>query len=60
MYKDVKNLHMKVMGIVMMETTIMVVTMMEVIAAKVLIHHLDGMITALFVNVKRMVSRKLW
>ena len=42
---------MKVMGIVMMETTMLVVTMMEAIAALVMIHHLDGMIGAFYVNV---------
>ena len=43
------------MGIVMMETTMLVVLMMEVIAALVLIHHMDGILTALFVIVRKMV-----
>ena len=43
--------NMKVMGIVMMETIMLVVTMTEVIAALVIIHYLDGISIALFVNV---------
>ena len=50
---DVNYPNMKVMAIVMMETTMLVVLMMEVTAAPGLIHHLDGIIIALFVNVKR-------
>ena len=49
----------KVMGIVMMETTMLVVLMMEVTAAPGLIHHLDGISIALFVNVKRMVEETM-
>ena len=45
----------KVMGIVMMEIIMLVVTMMEVIAALVLIHHMTGMIGVLSVNVKMVV-----
>ena len=39
----------------MMKTTMLVVTMMEVIAALVLIHHMTGMIGVLSVNVKMAV-----
>ena len=49
----------RVMGIVMMQTTMMVVLMMEVTAAPGLIHHMDGISIALFVNVKRMVMNLL-
>ena len=50
---------MKVMGTVMMETTMLAVTMMEVIAALVLIHHLTGISTALFVNVNMVVHYQM-
>ena len=43
------------MDIVKMETIMLVAPMMEVIAALVLIHHMDGILTALSVNVKKMV-----
>ena len=52
MKMDVNFHNMKVMGTVMMETIMLVVTMMEEIAALVLIHHLDGIFTALNVSVK--------
>ena len=55
MVMDVSYLNMKVMGTVMMETTMMLVLMMEAIAALVLVHQMDGILTVLFVNVKRMV-----
>ena len=51
---------MKVMGIVTMETTMVVVPMMEAIAALVLIHHLDGISTALFVNVLKVLYVELY
>ena len=44
-------LNMKVMGIVMMETIMLVVTMMGVIAALVMMHHLNGIHIALYANV---------
>ena len=52
---DVNIQNMLMMTIVMMATTMLVVTLMEVLAALVRIHHLDGMITAIFVNVKMMM-----
>ena len=52
---DVNYPNIKVMGIVMMETTMMLVLMTEAIAARI-IHQTDGIITAAFVSVKRMVE----
>ena len=45
------DVYCTMMGIAMMETTMLNATMMEVIAALILIHHLTGMNAALFVNV---------
>ena len=42
---------MLMMGIVMMKTTMLVVTMTEVLAALIIMPYLFGMLTALFVNV---------
>ena len=53
---DVSSLTGPMMLFVMMATTMLIVIMMEVLAALVLIHHLDGMITVLFVNVLKMLA----
>ena len=42
--------NIKVMALAMMKTTMLVVTMIVVIAALVMIHCLDGTISALSVN----------
>ena len=52
---DVSTLTGPMMMFVMMATTMLIVTLMEVLAARK-IHQMDGMITALFVNVKRMME----
>ena len=50
MVMDVSSQNTQMMMFVMMATTMPIATLMEVLAARK-IHQMDGMITALFVNV---------
>ena len=58
MVLDVSSQNMQMMMFVMMATTMLIAILMEVLAVRK-IHLMDGMIGALFVNVKRMMKEEM-